>query len=377
MLSFATFVTVDRRRETIEHPRRVRARIVHAVRRGLRSRAPGGEAPVAERAERLAQALRRGVVPLVPEQPPVHRGRPLLGPTTTSARSDTTMSAPASRREPGCPVRSTPITSRKPPRRPASTPAIASSTTAVRVGVAPRRRRRLDEDRRVRLAGQPERRRGGPVHQDREEPGQPRGVQHGFGVPAGGDHRDSHTGCRARLRTSRTVESYGSHALGGDPLQEVGVLAPTQPHHRVAVRRVVLPSPRQPYAARRQERVDAVLSPSAVDVGPVIVVGELDERLPARSARLRSQSSNICFQAARCTRAVSVTTPSISKTTASRSSGCRTTDPWAERDAVSRRPAVGVDICHHIAPVAARAAANDWSFDPDVSSTTADAHGSK
>ncbi len=60
--------------------------------------------------------------------------------TWTCARSVTTTSAPASRSACDCPLRSTPMTQPNRPARPASTPAIASSTTTARDGSTPRRR---------------------------------------------------------------------------------------------------------------------------------------------------------------------------------------------------------------------------------------------
>ena len=69
------------------------------------------------------------------------RPRPPAAPghysSSISAKSATTMSAPFSRRASASPWRSTPITSPKPPRRPACTPESASSTTTARSGLTP------------------------------------------------------------------------------------------------------------------------------------------------------------------------------------------------------------------------------------------------
>src|SRR5690606_23234388 len=57
--------------------------------------------------------------------------------TMSSARSSTTMSAPCARSASAWPTRLTPTTQPKPPARPASTPASASSSTAAAGGSTP------------------------------------------------------------------------------------------------------------------------------------------------------------------------------------------------------------------------------------------------
>src|SRR5215212_413961 len=61
----------------------------------------------------------------------------IIGSSSSSERSDTTMLAPCSRNASACPTRSTPTTQAKYPARPASTPASASSKTPASPGATP------------------------------------------------------------------------------------------------------------------------------------------------------------------------------------------------------------------------------------------------
>src|SRR5690606_8000810 len=107
----------------------------------VRGGAPGGEAAVAERAQGLAQPLTIGVEALVREDPRGHRRPTGTRPTTDSSdRSCTTTSAPARSIASVCDLdRSTALTRPNPPRRPASTPGSASSSTATSAAGSPTR----------------------------------------------------------------------------------------------------------------------------------------------------------------------------------------------------------------------------------------------
>ena len=63
--------------QPVVHPSHIRARIMHAVRGGLRGRPPGGEIPVTQSAQRLPLALPLGIPTLIHPQPlvPIRRHR--------------------------------------------------------------------------------------------------------------------------------------------------------------------------------------------------------------------------------------------------------------------------------------------------------------
>ena len=128
--------------EPIEDAGNIGTRAVHVIGNRFRGGAPGHEAAVSEGAQCLPQTLGTRVEAVVPKQPATHPDvpSPPFTPTATSARSATTMSAPASASRSLFPPLSTPITSPNSPWRAAATPATASSTTAVRAGVTESRR---------------------------------------------------------------------------------------------------------------------------------------------------------------------------------------------------------------------------------------------
>ena len=219
-------------------------------------------------------------------------------------------------RRPGRPGRR-PRRSRNAPARPASTPASASSNTTAAARLD--RRASRAPARKVSGAGLPgscllrgddtvdrARRRGRSSPVTREDVlacwrsrRRPRCAKPGA--------RTARRSAPSRRTTSTpSARIWSQHQL---------VLAVAQAVHRLRVRRIV---GRRPRAARcpataRNDR-DAVGARLAVDV-PVVVGGRVERAGTARpSARRASRrnSSNICFQAAACTVAVWVRTPSRS-----------------------------------------------------------------
>ena len=106
------------------------------------------------------------------------------------------------------------------------------------------------------------------------------------------------------------------HAIGRDELVEVAVLAVAEFLHGVRI---------DPDPARGQEGGDSVIPRLAVDILPVVVWCEPANVLIWAAVRPPRNSSNMRRQAAACTDAVSVMTPSMSKMTPSYWSGEITT----------------------------------------------------
>jgi len=214
----------------------------------------------------------------------------------------------------------------------------------------PRRRRRqppggLQEQRRVGLAGQPEAVGLDAVDLDVEQTAQPGRLQHGDHVAAGRHGRGPQPlGPQPAQERRRGRERLG--AVVAQVGEEVAVLGVAEPADRLAIRRVARVTPGQVDAPGAEEPGHAVVARPAVDVAKVVDLGERPERLlPARRARY---SSNSRFQAAACTLAVSVRTPSVSNTTASRRSRRRAgaRRPGSVTPASYRQPGCGRTVPH-------------------------------
>ena len=192
------------------------------------------------------------------------------------------MSAPAARRSAALAPRATPTTRPKPPRRPAATPASASSTTIARPGRTSQPAGGLEEAVGRRLAAQPELPDVPAVDGQLEQPVDAGGAQHGVAVRAGGDDGGAQAGGAQLLDPAdRAVE--GLHAAGGErPVHERLLVAADVADERLG----------RVDAARAQEVARPVLAGLAVDMGEVVVLGVeglaeelLEGLLPARGVQ--------------------------------------------------------------------------------------------
>ena len=180
-----------------------------------------------------------------------------------------------------CPVRSTPTTNPKPPRRPASTPASASSTTAALAGCRVEPPCRLEEQRRVGLARESERSRVEAVDPHVE---QLRGVDSGEHGGAVLRRRDDRSADSSSPQAAREVERRVERL---DPVvaqlrEELLVLPVAEAADGLTIRWVVGLAARQDDAPGGEEPLDAVVTGPPVDVAHVVLVGEGNERLAGR-----------------------------------------------------------------------------------------------
>ncbi len=273
MSSLSTCRPGDRRGQPVVAARDVGAGVVGRACRRLRGGAPGGEVAVAQRAQRLAQPLVRRVVALVRSGSSRPASSRLRGGQQVSARSATTRSAPCSLRSSalvGPAVRSTPTTRPKPPRRPASTPASASSTTAASPAGTPSRRAASRKIAGSGLPGSSRRARLVAVDHGLEQVPYSRARQQFRRVPGSRDRGARHT-----LGAQRVQQSYGA-GPGGDrtrrqPSCEQLLLAGGDGPHRSGAGRVVGGAGRQSQPARGEEGGGAVQPGPAVDVAAVVL----------------------------------------------------------------------------------------------------------
>ena len=258
---------------------------------------------------------------------PRSAGGALTRPSSSSARSATTTSRRRARASASaCPTRSTPTTSRKPPARPASTPASASSKTAACARLDAEGPRAGEEGVGRRLAAQPSR----SATCRRRAPRTGRRCRRPRGPRCSWRSRRRRRG--AGRRRGRRARSGPSPRRARRPARRSGrrtssFLRLPSPWTVSAVGRVVRVALGQLDPARGEERAHAVGARLAVDVLVVVVAASNGTNSsPVRSARARRNSSNICFQAAAWTFAVWVRTPSRSKRQAQTPSGRPSTD---------------------------------------------------
>src|SRR5215213_7340134 len=128
-----------RLRERAELVERVQVRPRQAERLALVQVRAEPDMPVREREHRLRLCEHVEVEVRLAHRPRLDRERGMRDHlrSSSSARSETTMSAPRSRSAFACPLRSTPTTKPNRPARAASTPASASSNTAASAGSTP------------------------------------------------------------------------------------------------------------------------------------------------------------------------------------------------------------------------------------------------
>ena len=139
----------------------------------------------------------------------------------------------APRARPRTPSRSMASTKPKPPRTPASTPASASSTMAVRSGATAQPARRLQEDRGVGLAGEAQGHAVDAVHLDLERPRTPAADSTSVAFRLAEMIATCRPAATSR-RTNSTVVGNGCDAAGRHLGQEHAVLAVAQPPHGLA-----------------------------------------------------------------------------------------------------------------------------------------------
>ena len=223
--------------------------------------------------------------------------------SSSSARSETTMSAPCSRRALAWSDLFTPTTKPKPPARPASTPASASSNTAA-VGRPYAERLRAGEERvRRRLAAQMLSLCHDAVDHLLEEivdacrqedvtavlaRGDDRSTEPGIASRAHVAHRALDTSRRRRRRMSESTSSFFRSPSPHDRLG-VGWIARVTLREIDPARRRGTSARRRSAACRRRTRRSPTGSKGS-------------NAIPVASARLRRNASNISFQAAACRR---------------------------------------------------------------------------
>ena len=152
--------------------------------------------------------------------------------SSSSARSETTTSAPCARSSSACPTRSTPTTQAKPPARPAATPASASSKTAAWPGATPSARAPGQEGVRGGLSFQVVTLGDQTVDALLEQVLDPGRDQHLAAVAARRDDRAAQAGLLRRAQVSHR-SLVGLDAVFPDHAEDELVLAVAQPGHRL------------------------------------------------------------------------------------------------------------------------------------------------
>ena len=178
-------------------------------------------------------------------------------------------------------MRSTPITCAKPPRRPASTPASASSTTIARSGTEPSCR---VASKKTAGSGLPSRA-SRPSHQAvdlyREQRAYARGFEDRCSVLAGRDDRGADAELlQATNQPNRALEGLDAVAL--EHVDEVAVLAVAEPADRLHIWWVARGALRQRDVARGKEAAHAVVAGLAVDVDAIVPIDIEGSPLQAR-----------------------------------------------------------------------------------------------
>ncbi len=237
--------------------------------------------------------------------------------TASSApRSSTTRSAPRRSNAWRLPPRSMPTTRPKPPARPAATPAAASSTTMARAGLIPSVSAQARNASAAGLPGRPRSAASMPSILASNRPSMP--ARDRISRPCRLDVTTPIRTPRDRRSSMRdTVESKSATPSVSSAFSNTASLRRARPCTVRASGGSADLALRQLHVAGPQKIPHPVFPGLAVHVGAV--VGALVERHEGSAcsrARSRRKPSNSAFQAAECSRAVRVTTPSMSNTTA-------------------------------------------------------------